>query len=293
MINEYYQLTKPGIIYGNAFTFLAGFFLASHGNIDVRLLVATLIGLSFIVASGCVINNYVDRDIDALMERTSARALVTGRVSLVCARVFALGLFLLGLVVLIIFANRLAVSASLIGFLVYVVVYTLWLKRRSVHSTLIGGIAGAMPPVVGYLAVSGRFDVGAFLLVCALTIWQMPHFFGIALYRVRDYTNAHIPVMPVVRGAQRTVQEMFAYVLLFTLVALFFYIFGYVGRLFVISVGTVCAVWIWHAWQGFSVKKGGVSSWGRRMFLFSLLTLMVFCFSIFFEYFLKSLGVYV
>ena len=204
MIKDYYTLTKPGIIYGNAITVIAGFFLASSSVLEWRLLPLILIGISLIIASGCVFNNYIDRDIDSLMERTKKRALVVGSIPSLYALVYGAVLGLLGTGVLLFFTNYTTVLVALAGLFVYVVVYSLWLKRTSVHSALIGGISGAIPPVVGYVAVSGTLDIGALLLFSILVLWQMPHSFAIAIYRLGDYQAAHIPVLPVMRGVSIT-----------------------------------------------------------------------------------------
>jgi protoheme IX farnesyltransferase len=195
VIKEYYELAKPGIIYGNALTATAGFFLASPESLaEAGLLFATmLIGLSLIIASACVFNNYFDRDIDAKMERTKNRALAAGRIPAHRALTFAAILGLLGALVLWLYTTTLALGVALVGFGVYVFLYTP-LKHKTPHALWVGAIAGATPPVVGYTAVTATLDWYALALFTFLFLWQIPHFLSIALYRHEEYQAAGIPL---------------------------------------------------------------------------------------------------
>ena len=193
MIRTYYELAKPGIIYGNTLTAGAGFFLAGQGVIEWSLLVVMLVGLSFIIASACVFNNYFDRHIDARMERTKNRALVVGHASKTGALLFGLALLLFGTLTLHYYTNILALGVALVGFLVYVFLYTP-LKPHTAHALWVGAVAGATPPVVGYTAASGVLDVYAWILFAALFLWQIPHFLAIAVYRFEEYRAAGIPL---------------------------------------------------------------------------------------------------
>jgi protoheme IX farnesyltransferase len=193
-LNSYYELTKPGIIYGNALTAAAGFFFASAGIISWPLLVFMLVGLSLIIASACAINNYLDRDIDALMERTKNRPIPSGAISPNRALWFGIMLGLVGSLVLFFHANLLTLGAALFGWIVYVFVYSP-LKRRSTFALYVGAIAGAMPPLVGYAAVTNALDSPALLLFAFLFLWQIPHFLAIAVYRYDEYTAAGIPLL--------------------------------------------------------------------------------------------------
>jgi protoheme IX farnesyltransferase len=286
MIKDYYTLTKPGIIYGNAITVIAGFFLASHAGIDWKLLVLVLIGLSLIIASGCVFNNYIDRDIDALMERTKKRALVRRTIPLNNALIFGVVLGALGIWILAAYTNKVTLIVSLIGLFVYVVIYSMWLKRSSIHSALIGGISGAVPPVVGYVAVSGTIDVGAIILFSILVLWQMPHSFAIAIYRLGDYSSAHIPVLPVVRGIRATKIQIAVYTVLFVIATLMLFVFGYSGKLYVILMSIVGVVWIWIAGKGLTTRSTDDRTWAKKLFMFSIITLLVWCLVIMVEHYI-------
>lgn len=194
MFKQYLQVTKPGIIFGNLISVIGGFLLASKGHIDYPLFIWTLLGVSLVVASGCVFNNYIDRDIDRKMERTKNRVLVKGLISPEASLVYATLLGIAGFMLLWFGANPLACWLGVMGFVVYVGVYSLYMKRHSVYGTLIGSLSGAAPPVIGYCAVTGDFDSGAAILLAIFSLWQMPHSYAIAIFRFKDYQAANIPV---------------------------------------------------------------------------------------------------
>jgi len=277
MIRTYYLLTKPGIIMGNAITTVSGFLLASRGHFDAWLFLATIIGLPSVIASACVFNNYIDRKSDAKMARTKNRALVKGLISGRNALLFAIFLGVFGITVLAIYTNLLAVFVAAIGFFVYVVLYSVW-KYRSTYATLVGSISGAVPPVVGYCAVSNRFDGGAVLLFLILVLWQMPHFFSIAMYRFSDYTAASIPVLPVKKGTQITKIHMLLYIVAFMIATLLLTFCGYTGYVYLIAAAVVGTIWLWLCIKGFSAEND--VRWGRQMFVYSLVLITVLCFMI-------------
>ncbi len=274
MIRTYYLLTKPGIIMGNLITTVGGFALASRGHIDPWLFLATLTGLGLIIASACVFNNYIDREADRKMARTKHRALAKGLISGPKALFFALFMGLMGLLVLSFFTNFLAVLVAAIGFFIYVGLYSLW-KYRTTYATLVGSIAGAIPPVVGYCAVSHTFDFGAALLFMILVFWQMPHFFAIALYRLNDYAAASIPVLPLQRGNYATKVQMLLYVIAFAIATLLLIAFGYTGVAYLISTLVLSAAWIYLSIQGFRTKNDQL--WARQMFRLSLVIITILC----------------
>ncbi len=200
MFKQYLQVTKPGIIFGNLISVIGGFLLASKGSIDYALFLTSLVGVSLVVASGCVFNNVIDRDIDIKMERTRNRVLVKGLISAKVSLVYATVLGIAGFALLYFGANPLAMWLAVMGFVVYVGVYSLYMKRHSVYGTLIGSLSGAAPPVIGYCAVTNEFDAGALILLAIFSLWQMPHSYAIAIFRFKDYQAANIPVLPVVKG---------------------------------------------------------------------------------------------
>lgn len=274
MIN-YYLLTKPGIILGNLIPFSAGFLLASRGApFNFTVFFATLLGLAFIMASACVFNNYIDRSLDQKMKRTKDRALVTGLISGRNAILFAIFLGIVGNLLLLMYVNLLTVCVAAFGFFVYVVLYSQW-KSRTIYGTAIGSIAGAVPPVIGYCAVSNQFDVGALIFFFMMVLWQMPHFFAIATYHFDDYSAAKIPVLPVMRGMQRTKIHMVIYIVAFILATASLTYFNYTGYLY-LAIGTFFStLWLLLSMQGF--KRNDHELWGRNMFRFSLITISAIC----------------
>lgn len=271
MIKTYYLLTKPGIIFGNLITAVAGVALASKGEINWLLFLQTLIGLGCVIGSACVFNNYIDRDLDKKMSRTKQRALVQGLITGKSAIRFALLLGLIGFVILGLYTNRLTVLLSALGFFIYVALYSFW-KSKTSYATLVGSISGALPPVIGYCAVTNRFDVGALLLFLILVLWQMPHFFAIAMYRFNDYSAASIPVLPVQRGNQVAKVHMFLYILAFTLSAIGLVVFGYTGKSYLIVATLSGFTWGWLCLKGFQAESD--EKWARQMFVLSLVIIM-------------------
>lgn len=275
MIKTYYMLTKPGIIMGNVITTVAGFALASHGHFDYKLFVLTLLGLAFIIASAGVFNNYIDRAADAKMARTQHRALATGSISSAKALFFATLLGCSGILCLAIFTNLLTVSVALCGFFVYLVLYA-YLKYRSFYGTLVGSIAGAVPPVVGYCAVSNQLDLAALLLFAILVLWQMPHFFAIAIYRIEDYSAASIPVLPVAKGIHTTKLHTIFYIIAFIITTLLLTMMGYTGKVYLITALFLGLVWLGLGLLGFKVNVNQIQ-WARRMFVVSLVVITSLC----------------
>lgn len=274
MIRSYFLLTKPGILFGNAITTVSGFALASKGHFNIFLFFATLIGLSLLIASACVFNNYIDRNMDKMMERTRNRALAKGEISIEKAIIFASILGLFGVVLLTLCTNLITSLVALSGFFVYVVLYSLS-KYRSPYATLIGSISGGVPPVVGYLAVVGRFDIGAFLLFLIVTFWQMPHFFAIAMYRFDDYSAASIPVLPITKGVYLTKIHMMCYIIAFLIAAFMLTLLGYTGYTYLIVITLFSLIWLLLCIKGFTSDNNQL--WGRQMFRFSLIVIMVLC----------------
>jgi protoheme IX farnesyltransferase len=273
MFKSYYGLTKPGIIYGNIITCIAGFLLASKWNVNIYLLPETVVGLSLVIASGCVFNNYIDRKIDKKMERTKRRAIVTGEISGRNALVFASILGIAGLLVLLL-TNLLTTLIAFVGFFFYVVMYSM-AKRGSQYGVLVGSISGAVPPVVGYVAVANRFDIGALLLFAILTVWQMPHFYAISIYKMQEYKAAGIPVLPLMKGIFQTKLQMLIYIILFIVSCLLLFALGYTGKLYLVIVLILGISWLLFSLRGFKTVNN--NKWARKMFVFSLVNLLVLC----------------
>lgn len=266
-------MSKPGIVRGNVLTVIAGFLLASRGHIDWMSLVAVVSGTALVIASACVINNYIDRNIDKKMERTKKRALVTGSISLKAALVYASVLGIAGFIILAAFTNFVALAAGIVAYIFYVFLYGL-AKRKSYHGTLVGTVPGALPIVAGYVAVTGVFDLGALILFIIMVLWQMPHFYAIAIYRKADYSAAGIPVISIVKGIPATKRAILWYILAFAVAASCLAVAGYAGVIYLFVMIAMSLLWFVFGYRGITSKND--MKWAKNMFRFSLLVTLVF-----------------
>lgn len=283
-ISAYYKLTKPGVLYGNVLTAVAGFLFASQGHVNVGLFLVLLIGMTLIIASACVLNNYLDQDIDSKMVRTKTRPLIQGDVSGKGAVIYAIILGVVGLLLLIFYTNWLVVAVGIIGYVDYVVLYGMLSKRLSIHGTLVGSISGAAPILAGYVAVTGSLDMGALIVFLILFLWQMPEFYSIAIYRRNEYAAAGIPVISVVKGVRHTVMQIAVYTFLFVVSTWLLSFFSHASYTYLAIMVLLGVYWLALAYQGLKQKDSDV--WARKMFRFSLIFLLVFCFVISIDSFL-------
>lgn len=269
-IKAYYILTKPGIIYGNILTGIAGFFIASQGKIDLGLLLAYMVGMALVIASACVLNNIIDRGIDKKMKRTKQRALATGEIDVRSAGIYSIVLGVLGFATLFFFVNVLVVGLGAAAYVLYIAAYGI-AKRKTVHGTLIGSVPGAIPPVAGYVAVTNSIDFTALLLFLILVLWQMPHFYAIALFRKKEYEAANIPVLPLIKGHRATKNQILLYIILFIIAAQALPNMGIVYSIAMLILG---GLWLAKALHGF--KTTNDERWARGLFGFSLYVLLGF-----------------
>jgi len=272
-IKKYILITKPGIILGNLVSVAGGFFLASKGRIDIAVLLATIIGASLVVASGCVFNNCIDRNMDRKMARTRDRVLAKGLMSPGVAVLYASLLGIAGTALLRAATNILCVAIVLAGFTIYVGVYSLYLKRKSVYGMLIGSLAGAAPPLIGYCAVTSRFDMGAVILLSIFSLWQIPHSHAIAVFRLKDYTAADIPVLPIRQGIPAAKKHIVGYILAFMVAAPMLTFGGYTGYSYLAVAVAMGLAWLYMAWSGRRTSDDRL--WAKRLFVFSILSITV------------------
>ncbi|MDF0725325.1 heme o synthase [Cytobacillus sp. S13-E01] len=272
---DFLALIKIGIVNSNFITTFTGLWLALHftgmsflGNLDNVLY--ALIGSSFVIAGSCSINNYIDRDIDHLMERTKTRPTVTGKVK--PNRVLIMGiLFTLVGTILLLLTTVTAAIIGLIGAVTYVFLYTIWSKRRYTINTVIGSISGAVPPLIGWAAIDPQLDMVAWILFLIMFIWQPPHFLAIAMRRVEEYRAAGVPMLPVVHGFAMTKRQMVLWVA--CLLPLPFYLFS-LGVPFMILATLLNLGWLVIGIYGIKMKDD--VKWAKYMFVYSLnyLTIM-------------------
>lgn len=274
MFGAYYRLIKPRVMYGNLITTIAGFLFAAKGDIDWVLFAATTLGTALVISSACVINNYLDQDIDALMERTKSRPLTAGEISGKSALIFGIMLGLIGFAVLLLWSNWLVLLTGLVGWIVYVWLYGALGKRKSVHGTLVGSISGATPILAGYVAVTGQLDVTAFILFMILFLWQMPEFYSISIFRKDEYARAKVPVISVVKGVEHTKKEILLYTVLFVIVSLSLSVLSFAGWTYFIVMFLLGVRWLHIGVEGQITKDD--NAWSKKMFKFSLVILVVF-----------------
>lgn len=270
-IREYYYLTKPGIIKGNILVATAAYLFGAQNYIDIPTLIGLLVGTSSIIASGCVVNNYFDRNIDKHMKRTSNRALVTGSITPTRALLFAVVLGLIGAAALIVFVNLITLAIGVIGFTSYAFVYT-FAKHKTVHATLIGTLPGATPPVAGYAAATGHIDGAAGVLFLTLFAWQMAHFYAIAVFRAQEYKAAKVPVISVTQGISATRHYIIAFIALFTAIAPQLTGLGYASLTYGIVMAATGIYWLWLGLQ----PAISPDAWAKKVFGFSLVILLIF-----------------
>jgi len=269
---SYLQLIKPGITLSNTISGVAGFFLAaSFIAFNWVTFVGAIGGIAFIIASACVMNNILDRDIDKRMKRTAKRDVASGVISIPKALVFGIVLGLIGFGLLGFLTNALTVLLGVVAYVWYVAIYGI-AKRTTAYSTLIGGVAGALPPVAGYTALTGTIDAGAIILFLILFFWQMPHFYAIAMFRRGDYASAHLPVWSVKYGMKSSKVQILIFTIIFAIVFALPTFYGYTGIIYLVGSVLLSAYWLF---KGISLySKVDDIKWARQMFGVSLLVML-------------------
>jgi len=269
---SYLQLIKPGITLSNTISGIAGFFLAaSFVAFSWSALIGAVGGIALIIASACVMNNILDRDIDKRMKRTAKRDVASGVISIPKALAFGIVLGLIGFGLLIFLTNTLTVVLGVVAYIWYVAVYGL-AKRTTAWSTLIGGVAGALPPVAGYTALTGSIDAGAIILFLILFFWQMPHFYAIAMFRQSDYASAKLPVWSVKYGMKSSKVQILLFTIIFAIVFALPTVFNYTGVVYLVGSLLLSAYWLY---KGISLyNKVDDVKWARQMFGVSLLVML-------------------
>src|SRR5438874_4128333 len=248
-------------------------FLAERGVPSFPLLAATLVGGAAASGGASALNHYFDRDIDELMRRTRRRPLPAHRVPDEWAIGLGIVLNIVAFAVLAVFANTLAAALAIAGTLFYILVYTLWLKRSTVQNIVIGGAAGAIPPLVGWAAVTGSLDLSAWLLFAIIFFWTPAHFWALALLIRDDYARAGIPMLPVVRGEEATTWGIFTYALSLVPLSLLLFIIGGLGYVYLAAAIILGALFIAYAFR--LLRSGAIRrrAMARAVYLYSLLYL--------------------
>jgi protoheme IX farnesyltransferase len=243
--SDYLTLTKPKVQSLLLLTTVSTMYVA--GDPSIGLVLATVLGGSLSAGGAGAVNHWYDRDIDAQMARTATRPVPSGRVSPRAALVYGITLAVLAFVWLTVMVNPLAAVLSLSGFLGYVFVYTLWLKRRTPQNIVIGGAAGAVPPLVGWAAVTGGLESTALYLFAIVFYWTPPHFWALSLLMKDEYARVGVPMMPVVHGEDETRRQIVLYTVLLVVLTLLPVVFGLFGAIYAVAALGLGGVFLWHS----------------------------------------------
>ena len=273
---DYVELCKPKVVLLMLLTVIVGMYLAVPGWVPLDTLVLALIGIGLSAGSAAAINHLVDKKIDAIMARTKKRPVAYGRVSTKQALGFALSIGAVGLLVLALFINVLTAVLTFITLIGYAGIYTGYLKRATPQNIVIGGLAGAAPPLLGWTAVTNQFDPNALLLVLIIFTWTPPHFWALAIYRYDDYKNAEIPMLPVTHGISFTKLNIVLYTVLLLLVSLLPYFVGMCGLLYLFGALILGARFFYWAYALYRSDKAVTAMFTFRYSIIYLMLLFVF-----------------
>ena len=268
---DYFELTKPRVVALIVLTAVVGTLLASHGLPPLDALIFGNIGIALSAASAAAVNHVLDRRIDARMARTRKRPLPSGHLAPAQALAFALLLGVISMVILVAFVNVLTAALTFASLIVYAVVYTVWLKRATPQNIVIGGAAGAAPPVLGWVAVTNHIDPQALLLFLIIFAWTPPHFWALAIARRHDYAKADIPMLPVTHGVEFTRLHVLFYTVLLSVITLLPYMTGMSGLIYLVAALLLNGRFLWLA---IALKFAPRDEQPMRMFRFSITYLM-------------------
>jgi protoheme IX farnesyltransferase len=243
----YWELTKPRVVMLLMVTAVVGMFLATPGRVPASVLILGSLGMALAMMASAVVNQVMDQRIDAIMARTHRRPLVQGQLSTAAALWFALGLAVASLFILCVFINVLTAVLTVFGMVGYAFIYTLYLKRATPQNIVIGGLAGALPPLLGWTAVTGQVHPYALLLVLIVFTWTPPHFWALAIHRRDDYARANIPMLPVTHGIEFTKTAVLLYTVLLCIIALLPYLTGMSGLIYLAGSSVLGLIFLAYA----------------------------------------------
>ena len=269
---KYYELCKPRVVYLIVFTAVVGMFLAVPGWPPLNSLIAGTLGIGLAASSAAAINHLLDQRIDAVMARTRDRPLPSGQLSTKQVLSFALILCVLSMAMLVLWVNTLTAVLTFLSLIGYAIVYTVWLKRATPQNIVIGGAAGAAPPVLGWTAVTGSVDPNALILFLIIYVWTPPHFWALAIHRRHDYAAVDIPMLPVTHGVRFTRWHILFYTILLVLVTTLPYLTHMSGLLYLAGVTVLNIGFLWYALRLLSDSDEGLP---MQTFSYSVIYLMV------------------
>jgi len=268
---DYLEITKPKVVLLLVFTALVGMALAVPAWLPLQESVFGLLGIGMAASSAAAINHVIDQKSDAIMKRTSNRPIPQGALSTRQCLMFALLLGGLAMLILVTLVNLLTAVLTFLSLIGYAVIYTVYLKRATPQNIVIGGAAGAMPPVLGWAAVTNEVTAGALLLFLIVFIWTPPHFWALAIHRRDDYAKVDIPMLPVTHGIAFTRVQIMLYTVLLCIISIFPYLIQMSGLLYLVGAIVLGAMFLFHAWKLFDEKA---ERQPMRTFVFSINYLM-------------------
>ena len=280
----FWQLTKPRVVALLVLTAWVGMMLASTGLPDLALMAVASLGIAMVAGAAAAFNHVLDQKIDARMARTRMRPLPTGRLSNVQAVSFAFALAAAGFALLLLAVNALTAWLTLAGLFGYAVIYTVFLKRATPQNIVIGGVAGALPPVLGWTAITGSVGAEALVLMMIIFTWTPPHFWALAIHRVEDYRRAGLPMLPVTHGIEFTRTLVLLYTVLLLAVCLLPYLVGMSGLLYLAGSLVLNLQFLRHAWR---LKFAPRADTAIRTFRFSITHLMLLFLLLLLDHYLK------
>ncbi|MCA1766832.1 MAG: heme o synthase [Idiomarina sp.] len=269
---DYLELTKPRVVALLLLTAVVGMCLATEELVSLNVLVPALIGIGLMSAAAAAINHLVDRHIDAKMARTLRRPLPQGNLSPTKVTVVAASIGTIGFVILYGWVNPLTAWLTFASMVGYAVIYTMFLKRATPQNIVIGGLAGAAPPLLGWTAVTNEINAPAVLLVMIVFTWTPPHFWALAVHRAKEYARAEVPMLPVTHGIDFTKTCIFLYTILLTVVCLMPFLIGMTGMIYLVGVSVLNAIFLAYAWK---LKYAPNKKTAFNMFAFSIWHLML------------------
>lgn len=231
-LTAYLELCKPKIVLMLGLTALVGMLLSINFYTNTYSGILSLIGFLFLASSSAAFNQIFDKDIDKNMIRTKNRPIASGNLKLINALIFSISLFVIGCLILYVYSNNLTLMLTIFGFVFYSLIYTLFLKWKTPQNIVIGGFSGALPPLIGWTAVSNEISLMPIMLVMVIFLWTPPHFWPLAIHRIEDYRNQNVPMMPVVKGIKRTKIEMIIYAILLAIASVIPYLYELTGELY-------------------------------------------------------------
>jgi len=273
-VKQYYQLCKPKVVFLIVFTAIVGMLLSTHGALPLDTFLAATLGIALASASGAALNHWVDQRIDCVMERTQNRPLPRGEMSSCSALVFALGLAVISMVILLAFVNTLTALLTLTSLVGYAVIYTMFLKRSTPQNIVLGGAAGAAPPLLGWAAMTGEVNHEALLLFLIIFVWTPPHFWALAIKRKDEYARAGLPMLPVTHGVVFTKLHILLYTLMLISVTLMPFVIYMTGLIYLAGAVALGVGFLYHAVKLYntgSSDQHAMKTFGYSIFYLSAL----------------------